>query len=310
MMKKYIDYFVPDNMRVNADEYRRAFQLTAFTQLSFLFFIPNFVKWYKMGHANMALSIFCVMVCVSCIAPFVLKFSRSLTIMGNFIFAALFWHFSVLPAVTGGILSSSLAWNIVLPIFVSTFLGFGSFVFWAAFMFFEIIAFLFIHMAGYALPTLSMTPAQMIQAQISNVLGPYLTMVVALVFGNWGLKKALAAQKEAAAASAMAEREQATLRKKSDTLAKRLESIFVEVSRHTENLTENVMENMSALTRESAQNAIAANDMIGQTGDVVSKTNASMKALTLQMTDITRTSEETYKIRFIRLKRTLPHEWP
>lgn len=87
-----------------------------------------------MGFSGLALSIFCVMICVSFIAPFVLKYSRSLTVMGNFVIAALLWHFTVLPALTGGILSSSLAWNIVIPVFVATFLGFGSFIFWSVFI--------------------------------------------------------------------------------------------------------------------------------------------------------------------------------
>jgi len=44
------------------------------------------------------------------------------------------------------------------------------------------------------------------------------------------------------------------------------------------------------------KSAINANDLIGQTGDVVAQTSISMKALTSQMTEITRTSEETSKI--------------
>ena len=58
MMKSYIDFFIPDSIREDADEYRRAFQITAFSQLSLLFFIPNLIKWYKMGFSGLALSIF------------------------------------------------------------------------------------------------------------------------------------------------------------------------------------------------------------------------------------------------------------
>ena len=82
------------------------------------------------------------MISVALISPFLLKLSKSLNIMGNFVIAALVWHFSVLPAATGGILSSSLAWNIVIPVFVATFLGFGSFMFWSGFILLEIIIFL------------------------------------------------------------------------------------------------------------------------------------------------------------------------
>ena len=266
------------------------------SDLSLLFFIPNVIKWYKMGFSGLALSIFCVMICVAFIAPFVLKYTRSLHVMGNFVIAALVWHFSVLPAATGGILSSSLAWNIVLPVFVATFLGFGSFIFWSSFMFLEILVFLGLHLSGSALPVIALTPAQLIQTQIANVLGPFLTMVISLYFGNRGLKSALAAQKEAAQASLNAEQEQETLREQSDAMAQRLASIFDQVSDQTENLTENVMKKMAVLAREAAQNAMTANDLIGQTGDVVSHTNVSMKALTSQMTEITKTSEETSKI--------------
>lgn len=296
MIKAYIDYFIPATIRDDADEYRRAVQLTTFTQLSLLFFLPNVIKWYKMGFAGLALSIFCVMICVALVSPFILKWSKSLTVMGNFVIAALVWHFSVLPAVTGGILSSSLAWNIVIPVFVATFLGFGSFMFWSAFMLLEIIVFLVIQLAGISLPAITLTHSQLVQTQIANVLGPFLTMVISLIFGNIGLKRALEAQKAAADESRGAQLEQKTLMEKSDALAQKLASIFDQVSRHTEHLMDDVMGKMTALTRESAQNAMTANELIGKSGAVVSQTNLSMQALTSQMADVTRTSEETSKI--------------
>lgn len=296
MLKRYINYFIPAAIHQNEDEYRRTFQLTIFTQLSVIFFLPNVIKWYKMGHTELAVSIFCVMVFCALICPFILKFSGSLKIMGNCIMAALAWHFSVLPAVTGGILSSSLAWNIILPIFAVTFVGFASFIFWAVFMFLEVLVFLGIHLTGYTLPVIALTQAQMVQAQIANVLGPFLTMVVTLTFGDRGLKSALAAQKAAAKANSKAELEQQKLRKKSDALARELESVFIQVREHTEQLAQDVVQKMDSLTREAAQSAMEANDLISQTGDVVDQTNMSMKALTSQMADITRTSEETSKI--------------
>jgi methyl-accepting chemotaxis protein len=261
-----------------------------------LFFLPNVIKWYKMGFAGLAVSIFCVMVCVAVIGPFVLKISRSLTIMGNFVIAAMVWHFSVLPAVTGGILSSSLAWNIVIPVFAATFLGFGSFIFWSSFIFLEFIVFLVIHIGGIPLPSVSLTPKQLLQTQIANILGPFLTMAISLFFGNHGLKQALVAQKTAADESRAAHLRQAQLAEKSDSLAQKLASIFEQVSRYTEHLTENVMIKMTELIGNSARNAAAANELIGTSGAVVEQTSQSMQALTLQMTDVTRTSEETFKI--------------
>jgi methyl-accepting chemotaxis protein len=217
-------------------------------------------------------------------------------VMGNFVIAALVWHFSVLPAVTGGILSSSLSWNIVLPVFVATFLGFGSFIFWSAVMFLEIIIFLILHSSGVSLPVIALTPTQVVQTQIANILGPFLTMILSLVFGNVGLKRALAAQKAAADESREAQREQEALMEKSDALAQKLETIFQQVRGQTEHLTENVIGKMAGLAGESVQNALTANNLIGKSGTVITQTDQSMKALTSQMTDVTRTSEETSKI--------------
>ncbi len=296
MIRKYINYFIPSSIREDVDEYRRTFQITVFSQLSPLFFLPNVIKWYKMGFTWLSVSIFCVMICVAVIGPFVLKISRSLNVMGNFVIASLVWHFSVLPAVTGGIQSSSLAWNIVIPVFVATFLGFGSFIFWSLFMFLEILIFMGIQLTGVALPSVSLTPEQLVQTQIANILGPFLTMVISLFFGNRGLKQALAAQKAAADENREAHLRQAELAEKSENLARKLASIFDEVSRHTEHLTENVMGKMTELTGNSARNAVTANELIGTSGAVVDQTNQSIHALTLQMADVTRTSEETFKV--------------
>ncbi|MGB4220767.1 MAG: methyl-accepting chemotaxis protein [Smithellaceae bacterium] len=296
MIRKYINYFIPSSIREDVDEYRRTFQITVFSQLSPLFFLPNVIKWYKMGFTWLSVSIFCVMICVAVIGPFVLKISRSLNVMGNFVIASLVWHFSVLPAVTGGIQSSSLAWSIVIPVFAATFLGFGSFIFWSLFMFLEILIFMGIQLTGVALPSVSITPEQLVQTQIANILGPFLTMVISLFFGNRGLKQALAAQKAAADENREAHLRQAELAEKSENLARKLASIFDEVSRHTQHLTENVMGKMTELTGNSARNAVTANELIGTSGAVVDQTNQSIHALTLQMADVTRTSEETFKV--------------
>jgi len=295
-MGKMIKYFIPDSISDDPDKYRRAFQLTVFTQLSWLFFIPNAIKWYRMGHTELAISITCVMFFVAIACPFILKYSGSLQIMGNCVIAALSWHFSVLPAVTGGIHSSALAWNMVIPVFAVTFVGFASFLFWSGIMLLEIIVFIAMYYTGYTFPTIALSASQLAETQIANALGPFLTMVIALIFGDRGLKSALAAHKEAAQENRKAELEQIELREKSEALTERLEQIFVKVSNSTNHLVNDVMKEMAVITRKNAENAIAANELIIESGQVVDETNISMKQLTSHMMDITRTSEETSKI--------------
>lgn len=296
MIRKFINYFIPETITGEPDTYRRAFQLTAFTQLSWLFFIPNAVKWYKMGHTELATSITIVMIFVAVICPLILKTTGSLRIMGNCVIAALSWHFSVLPAVTGGIHSSSLAWNMIIPVFAVTFVGFSSFLFWSGFMFIEIITFAVMHFTGYTFPTIALSASQLAETQIANVLGPFLTMAISLIFGDRGLKGALAAHKAAAEVNRKAELEQMELRKKSEEMAARLEKIFARVSDSTDHLVNDVMKEMAVITKRNVENALAANELIIESGQVVDETNKSMKQLTSHMTDITRTGEETSKI--------------
>ena len=296
MIHKFINSFIPAAIQEDPDEYRRAFQLTFFMWLSPLFFIPNVIKWYKMDHTGLALSIFCVMMVVWLVCPLILKFTGSLRVMGNCCMLALCWHFSVLPAATGGIHSTSLAWNIVIPVFAATFVGFGSFLFWAGFMFVEIVVFIGMHFSGYSFPTIVLTDAQLMSTQIANVLGPFLSMVLSLYFADRGLKSALAAHKAAADAHGEAELKQKELRVESEEMAERLETIFVKVRENTEHLVNDVIKEIATLANRSAQNAINANELITESGKVVAETNTSMKQLTVQMTDITKASEETSKI--------------
>jgi methyl-accepting chemotaxis protein len=135
-----------------------------------------------------------------------------------------------------------------------------------------------------------------VETQIANVLGPFLTMVIALVFDDRGLKSALAAHKHAAASNRKAELEQIELRKKSEEMAARLEKIFVKVSTGTDHLVKDVMPDMAQAISRNAENAIAANELIIESGQVVDETNESMKQLTAHMADISRTGEQTSKI--------------
>ena len=295
-MKGYIDYFIPANLRVDPDIYRRTYQLIVFTQISPLFFIPNVIKWFNLGHSGLALSMACVaaVVCIGC--PFAFKYSGSIKVGGNVAMAALAWHFSALPIFTGGIYSTSLNWHAILPVFASVFVGFGSFLFWGGVMFLQIVAYIIIHVNGIALPAFTMTPAQMAEANIANALGPFLTMMIALSFGDRGLKRALKSQKAAAKAYKEAEQEQKRSRIQTEQMAGQLEKIFVQVSQSTDRLVREVMTEMDITTKMNATNALEANTLIRDSGKVITETDESMKELTRSIKDITVAGVETSKI--------------
>lgn len=295
-MKSYIDYFIPESLRVDADVYRRTFQLLIFTQISPLFFVPNVIKWYKMGHPGLALSMACVAVVVCIACPLAYKYSGSTRIGGNVAMAALAWHFMILPVFTGGIYSTSLNWHIILPIFAVVFVGFGSFLFWGAVLFLEILAFIVIHVNGIALPTIALTPSQTAEANIANALGPFLTMIIALFFNDRGLRAALQAQKETTDAYREAEAREKSSRQLSEQMAERLERIFERVSENTDRLVNEIMREMAVITKQNAADADKANELIKASGQVISETDKSMKQLIDSIRNITAAGEETSKI--------------
>ncbi len=295
-MKGYIDFFIHEKLKVDPDTYRRVYQLLIFTQIAPLFFIPNVIKWYRMDHPGLALSMACVavVVCIGC--PLAFKYTGSFTLGGNVAMVALAWHFSALPIFTGGIHSTALNWFVILPIFTVVFVGFGSFLVWGGVMLLQIAAYVYIHVNGIALPTFTLTPAQMAEANIANILGPFLTMMISLSFGDRGLKTALKSQKAAAKAYMEAELEQKRSRIRTEQMAGQLEKIFIQVSQSTDRLVNEVMKDMDVITKKNASNALEANKLIKDSGKVITETDDSMKQLTLSIKDITAAGVETSKI--------------
>ena len=60
--------------------------------------------------------------------------------------------------------------------------------------------------------------------------------------------------------------------------------------------TSSSMEEMSAMTRKNSENAEMANGLMQEANQVVTNANASMEKLTVSMKDISKASEETFKI--------------
>ncbi len=181
IMEKVNSWFISDDIKSNLNEYRRANQLLIFVWLSALFFLPNSYKWYQMGVTNLAVSMFVVMIIVA-FSPLLFKVTQSLALTGNFVFVALAWHFLYLPYLTGGIQSSALTWNLVLPLFAAAFIGIRSCVAWSVFMIVEIIVFYIMNKKGVELPVLNLSANDILKADFANILGPLIVFGIALFF--------------------------------------------------------------------------------------------------------------------------------
>lgn len=292
----YIEWYIPDNVREDLDMYRRARQITLFTQLSYLFFIPNIIKWYKIGSNTLALSMFCVMISVSILAPLIFKYSKSMTVFGGIVMGALTWHFSILPFMTGGLESSALTWNMALPLFASTFFGVRSMLFWTAVMFLEIIFFIVAKANGIDLPTIALDAKQIAETRIANAIGPFLAIVITAYFANKGVQSVLEVQSETLRAQQEATIEQENAKMQIEEMSRGMEETFIHVGRNTEHLVNVTLREMDNKTKQNAANAGETNNLMKEASKVMAQAETAMKDLNISMAEITRASQETSTI--------------
>jgi hypothetical protein len=295
MIARYMDWFIPADFKGDSDTRRRARQLIIFTQLAPLFFLVNIVKWYRLGSLTLAVSMASVLIIVSVIIPLVFKYTASVNLLGNAIMASLAWHFSILPFLTGGITSNALAWNLVLPIFAATFVSFRSMIVWSAIMLVEIVAFTAVKLNGFLLPTIVLTEQQLLESQISNVIGPFLALCITLYFNNVGLRYAFSLQEDALREQqrAMVEREKTG--RKAEEMARNLEEVFRQVEANTVKLSGTAAQ-IAAMTKQNADSAEKVDHLMKDSERVVVQANASLGELNASMQEISRASTETSKI--------------
>ncbi len=295
MKNSYINNFIPDRFRDNPDLHRRCRYFLIYVLISPLFFIPNAVKWYHIGSMELSLSMFAVMLIVL-ISPVIMRVTGSLVFSANLSFAALAWHFILLPCLTGGITSTSLAWNMVVPVFAVTFVGIRSSLFWTAFMLAEIFVLYRLKIIGYEFPMIHLTPAQLLQTQVANIIGPLLSMSLVLYFVEKGHKTMTdtlhRTLKDRDHAMGDLEKSKTDLEK----MAAQLEKVVSCVQTHTEYLIHDALKEMTAHTRQNVIHAQNSKIVIGESEQVIVQAGAVMKELAESMRDISASGKKTVQI--------------
>ncbi|MCE5282570.1 MAG: methyl-accepting chemotaxis protein [Deltaproteobacteria bacterium] len=293
-MKNYILWYIPKKVREDLDEFRRARQFIGFTHIAFVFLFLNMLKWQKMGVTNLAVSMGCVMLLMA-FAPFVLRLSGSFPLMVNFAISLVAWHFLYLPVNTGGIYSSALQWNVVLPGLAFTFLGIRASVFWSMAMILEVIVFIALAGHGVDLNRVILTKDQQFQAQVANVIGPLLILSMVLYFNRKGLQYALDTQAEATQLAERAAEDQLRDKRQIEQMAEKTRNVLAEVDSHTKALSSTAAK-IAAMAQKNAESAKAADDLMGQSEQVVAKADRSMAGLTSSMQEISTCSHKMSRI--------------
>jgi len=289
-LKNYILWYIPEKTRRDLDEFRRARQFIGFTHIAFFFLFLNMLKWQKMGVTNLAVSMGCVMVLMA-LSPFILKLTGSFPAMVNFGIALVAWHFTYLPFNTGGIYSSALQWNVVLPGLAFTFLGLRNSIFWSFAMIVDIALFIVLANQGVDLNSVHLTKAQLLQAQIANVMGPLVILSMVLYFNRKGLQYALDTQAEATKLAEQTAEDQLQDKQQIEELAEKTQKVLMEVDTHTKNLSATAAQ-IASMAQNNADSAKAATSLMAQSEHVVTKANESMAGLTSSMQEISNCSKK------------------
>jgi methyl-accepting chemotaxis protein len=293
-LPNYILWYIPQGNRKDPDEFRRARQFIFFTHIAFLFFIINMLKWYKLGATHLAASMGCVMLLMAGV-PLILKFTGSFALMVNAAICLVAWHFVYLPMNTGGLYSSALQWNIILPGLAFTFLGIGASIFWSAAMILEVVVFVVLARAGVAFNAVSLTGEPLFQAQVANVLGPLLVLSIVLYFNRKGLQSALDTQAEAIRVAGQVSAEQTRTRERIESMAETANGMLQEVATQTQTLS-GTANRIADMAKQNAESARTADGLMRQSEEVVAQANESMSSLIRSMGEISECSRQMSQI--------------
>jgi hypothetical protein len=244
---------------------------------------------------ELALSILIVMLLVFFL-PFVLRLIPSYAFIANCIMAALSWHFIYLPYVTGGISSSALGWNLIIPVFAAAFIGLKSSLFWAGFMVVEIFVFYKLKVMGWELPVIAISEKDLLITQLSNALGPILVVSLTMFFSGKGRRDAFNSQKKALRSQEKSLKAQQKSQTEMEHLTRKLENIFAIVRENTHHMATSTLKEMSSKTRLNARNTDQVYQLMKQSDRVVEQASEYMGELNLSMAEISKSGEAVSKI--------------
>jgi hypothetical protein len=295
ILSRYVLWYIPKEVQEgDLDTFRRARQFITFSQIAPVFFIPNIIKWAKIGSTELAVSMAGVMVLMAFV-PFICKLTKSVNLMGNAALVLLAWHFAFLPALTGGMFSSALAWTLVLPGFASTFMGMRSFLAWSGIMILEVIVFIVLGKMGISFPTISLTAEQTFSNQVSNLIGPLVALCATFYFNNTGLKTALETQNNLNQESKKVAEDAIIAKQEMEGMSLSLRDTFEKVGENATTLSETSTE-ISSMVKNNASLANEAAGLMAQSESAIKEGVGVMNQLASSMENITSASQEVKKI--------------
>lgn len=289
-----IEKLIPDEVREDATSYRQAKQFIVFTHIAILFALINFFKWLKLGFPDLAVNM-AILVVVLLLTPLLLRPTKSVFAMGNVTFAFMMFIFGYLPYRTGGIASSALNWNVILPLLVYIFVGVQSFVFWAIVIVCEVIVFAVVNHMGISLPAFVLTADKLQESQIANLLGPLAMVVIMMWLNHRILSSTMNSLEVAIDESENAVAEAISAREDVENMADRVRSVLDQVGDNSKNLSSASTE-IAAMAKSNAESANTASELMDMSMQNVEKANEHVQVLTESIHQVSEGGEKMLNI--------------
>jgi len=297
MMKigRLINWFIPESVKADSDTSRKAWQLTLFIMISPLFYLPNIVKWWRLGVSELAISMFVVMI-ITLIAPFVLRYTASLNLMANIVLLPLSLHFVLMSYFTGGIFSSALTWNMVIPVFAGVLVGPRNLIVWTGLMLIELITLIILESSGYAFPDHPFTHKQLLNIQIANIIGPLMALSITAFFFDKGIRLSFSALNDAMTVQQQTMKDLDLSKTEMTHLIQLLEKSVDAIQQETEELANDSLSKLNDILQKNVEKANHGFELIGHLEHFAAQANQSVRALKAAMLDMITTSEDTSKV--------------
>jgi methyl-accepting chemotaxis protein len=110
-----VSWFIPKEIHTQWNTFRRARIIVLFGLISQLFFIFTGLKWLRLEQGDLFLNVLLTQLFILLIT-FSFRFTKSMTVTGNLMLAALFSYFTIYIYLTGGLNSSAMPWLLMFPI--------------------------------------------------------------------------------------------------------------------------------------------------------------------------------------------------
>lgn len=173
------EWFIPENIKKDFDSFRQSKIIVYFSLIAIVFYSYNIIKWYNLGVSILAISL-SVIVGLTVLMLFYQKFTGQYKVVGHTTIIALFFHFSLLAYLGGGLDAESILWNLMIPMMSYIIIGSRVALFWFLVIFMEVIVFYILKTEEYVFPGLGLNEAESMKEQIIGIVGPLCALVIAI----------------------------------------------------------------------------------------------------------------------------------